>query len=148
MFNVIKYFIYAEALLNLIFSMTGDMGVGKSCLLHQFTEKKCKQNLDVLDCIVNGNTISTSRVCKFYWWVKSVQLLLEKFWRHLEYWESSSTCFGSSSLGRFYQEAISVHSTGMYTLSWRKHEIATSSCESLLTSKGSNPWWWSSLTVI
>lgn len=21
---------------------TGDMGVGKSCLLHQFTEKKCK----------------------------------------------------------------------------------------------------------
>ena len=21
----------------------GDMGVGKSCLLHQFTEKKCKQ---------------------------------------------------------------------------------------------------------
>ena len=59
-------FIYAEALLNLIFSLTGDMGVGKSCLLHQFTEKKCKHNLDVLDCIVNGNTISTSRVCKFY----------------------------------------------------------------------------------
>lgn len=24
----------------------GDMGVGKSCLLHQFTEKKCKCNLD------------------------------------------------------------------------------------------------------
>ena len=22
----------------------GDMGVGKSCLLHQFTEKKCKYN--------------------------------------------------------------------------------------------------------
>ena len=23
----------------------GDMGVGKSCLLHQFTEKKCKKSL-------------------------------------------------------------------------------------------------------
>lgn len=23
-------------------SVTGDMGVGKSCLLHQFTEKKCE----------------------------------------------------------------------------------------------------------
>ena len=66
MFNVLKYFIYAEALLNLIFSLTGDMGVGKSCLLHQFTEKKCKHNLDVLDCIVNGNTISASRVCKLF----------------------------------------------------------------------------------
>ena len=147
MFNVIKYFIYAEALLNLIFSLTGDMGVGKSCLLHQFTEKKCKHNLDVLDCILNGNTISTSRVCKFYWWVKSVRLLLEKFWRHLEYWESSNTFFGSSSLSLFYQEAISVHSTGMYTLSWWNWN-STFSCESLLTSKGSNPWWWSLLTVI
>lgn len=149
MFNVIKYFIYDEALLKLIFSLTGDMGVGKSCLLHQFTEKKCKHNVDVLYCIVNGNNISTSRVCKFYWWMKSVRLLLEKFWRHLEYWESSNTCFGSSSLSLFYQEAILVHSTGMYTLSWRKLKlIATFSCESLLTSKGSNPWWWSLLTVI
>ena len=25
----------------------GDMGVGKSCLLHQFTEKKCKNNCEV-----------------------------------------------------------------------------------------------------
>lgn len=25
--------------------LIGDMGVGKSCLLHQFTEKKCKLNL-------------------------------------------------------------------------------------------------------
>ena len=25
-------------------SCAGDMGVGKSCLLHQFTEKKCKKN--------------------------------------------------------------------------------------------------------
>ena len=24
------------------FTSTGDMGVGKSCLLHQFTEKKCE----------------------------------------------------------------------------------------------------------
>ena len=23
-------------------SVSGDMGVGKSCILHQFTEKKCK----------------------------------------------------------------------------------------------------------
>ncbi len=23
----------------------GDMGVGKSCLLHQFTEKKCKEKV-------------------------------------------------------------------------------------------------------
>ena len=28
----------------------GDMGVGKSCLLHQFTEKKCKYNLEILYC--------------------------------------------------------------------------------------------------
>ena len=27
----------------------GDMGVGKSCLLHQFTEKKCKNDCEVLD---------------------------------------------------------------------------------------------------
>lgn len=27
---------------------TGDMGVGKSCLLHQFTEKKCKWLPDFL----------------------------------------------------------------------------------------------------
>jgi hypothetical protein len=26
----------------LAFLPTGDMGVGKSCLLHQFTEKKCE----------------------------------------------------------------------------------------------------------
>ena len=26
----------------------GDMGVGKSCLLHQFTEKKCKYNINYL----------------------------------------------------------------------------------------------------
>ena len=25
-----------------IFIRVGDMGVGKSCLLHQFTEKKCE----------------------------------------------------------------------------------------------------------
>ena len=24
------------------FTLLGDMGVGKSCLLHQFTERKCK----------------------------------------------------------------------------------------------------------
>ena len=28
------------------FFNTGDMGVGKSCLLHQFTEKKCKYIYD------------------------------------------------------------------------------------------------------
>ena len=26
----------------ILFLCAGDMGVGKSCLLHQFTEKKCK----------------------------------------------------------------------------------------------------------
>ena len=26
----------------ILFLSVGDMGVGKSCLLHQFTEKKCK----------------------------------------------------------------------------------------------------------
>lgn len=26
----------------------GDMGVGKSCLLHQFTEKKCKYEFSVM----------------------------------------------------------------------------------------------------
>ena len=65
MCNVIKYFIYDEALLNLIFSLTGDMGVGKSCLLHQFTEKKCKHNLDVLDCIVNGTTLVQAGFANF-----------------------------------------------------------------------------------
>lgn len=29
-------------LLLLLFALLGDMGVGKSCLLHQFTERKCK----------------------------------------------------------------------------------------------------------
>ena len=147
MFNVFKYFIYAEALLNLIFSLTGDMGVGKSCLLHQFTEKKCKHNLDVLDCIVNGNTISTSRVCKFYWWVKSVRLLLEKFWRHLEYGSQVTlslpvlhSVFSTRKPFQCIVQACIRYHDGT--------EIATFSCESLLTSKGSNPWWWSLLTVI
>ena len=27
------------------FFLVGDMGVGKSCLLHQFTEKKCKSRI-------------------------------------------------------------------------------------------------------
>ena len=30
-FNIVNFFLFS-----------GDMGVGKSCLLHQFTEKKCK----------------------------------------------------------------------------------------------------------
>ncbi len=29
----------------------GDMGVGKSCLLHQFTEKKCKINFKIFQSI-------------------------------------------------------------------------------------------------
>ena len=31
----------------------GDMGVGKSCLLHQFTEKKCKT---IIICLFNSFT--------------------------------------------------------------------------------------------
>jgi len=31
----------------------GDMGVGKSCLLHQFTEKKCKYCVTSLTCIAH-----------------------------------------------------------------------------------------------
>ncbi|KAF0987312.1 hypothetical protein HZS_4563 [Henneguya salminicola] len=30
------------------FIIIGDMGVGKSCILHQFTEKKCKYSIQIL----------------------------------------------------------------------------------------------------
>ena len=33
----------------------GDMGVGKSCLLHQFTEKKCESAPTVLFCEMREN---------------------------------------------------------------------------------------------
>lgn len=29
--------------------IVGDMGVGKSCLLHQFTEQKCMYKLDAIN---------------------------------------------------------------------------------------------------
>jgi Ras-related protein Rab-14 len=42
---IFKYIIIGEffdVFLGYIDLISGDMGVGKSCLLHQFTEKKCK----------------------------------------------------------------------------------------------------------
>lgn len=46
----------------LFFSIAGDMGVGKSCLLHQFTEKKCKTfyvcfKHTVVDCLFMINIL-------------------------------------------------------------------------------------------
>ena len=37
------------------FVCTGDMGVGKSCLLHQFTEKKCKVQYFLCQCDFNNS---------------------------------------------------------------------------------------------
>lgn len=39
----------------------GDMGVGKSCLLHQFTEKKCKKIVICLICLLNLFTSSVDK---------------------------------------------------------------------------------------
>ena len=44
----------------------------------QAEAKELNQSQSVGTCIVIG----LSRVCKFYWWVESVWLLLHKFWSH------------------------------------------------------------------
>lgn len=45
----------------------GDMGVGKSCLLHQFTEKKCKTQLPILSpfipSIKSSSVLSVMAIC-------------------------------------------------------------------------------------
>ena len=51
----------------------GDMGVGKSCLLHQFTEKKCKYYVASLTCFIyfstHGYLFLVVIVIELYFWI-------------------------------------------------------------------------------
>ena len=74
------------------------------------------------------------RVCKFYWWVESLWLLLHKFWSHLG-------IFGvkyhneKSHFQTFEHVVLScIHYRDGYTKwLWRSADL-----------ESSNPWWWSS----
>ena len=60
----------------------------------------------------------TLRVCKFYWWVESVWLLLHKFWSHFGIFEVKYHNEKS-------QTDFPARGPGMYnTLSWGIHEVA------------------------
>ena len=74
-------------------------------------------NLGLVDCnITNGvmqiKRLINYRVCKFYWWVESVWLLLHKFWSH----------FGIFGVKYHYEQShfsdFPARGPGMYTL-WR-----------------------------
>lgn len=64
-FICILFYLFCIFLFWSFFKSSGDMGVGKSCLLHQFTEKKCelkrslsftlKIQIDRTDFIVSGD---------------------------------------------------------------------------------------------
>ena len=74
------------------------------------------------------------RVCKFYWWVDSVWLLLHRnSGVILEYLDSSITT--KKAIFSF-----PVRGPGMHTLLWGIHEVALASADL----ENSNPWWRSS----
>lgn len=58
----------------------GDMGVGKSCILHQFTEKKCEYFLSSLP--VDVIFVSRRNVCFFVCLFVQIEELKLKFWFH------------------------------------------------------------------
>ena len=57
------------------------------------------------------------RVCKFYWRVESVWLLLHKLWSHFG-------IFGIKYHNEKSQTDFPAHGPGMYTLSWGIHKVA------------------------
>ena len=46
-----------------LFALLGDMGVGKSCLLHQFTERKCKGALWWCCCVAGAEAMFLCLYC-------------------------------------------------------------------------------------